>query len=860
MPLPLAPLTASPCHHRVRRSPWPLLAGLLLGASPAVAEETLPPTTDPAPHVFDPDAFAPDPYQPPPYVPADQDPAASVTLRTKGEPPPADPRPADPRPADPRPADPRMAARAQEIWPPVPPPEGLPTLPGPSVGLINRQTQVPDRPETPDTRPPKPGTGPALVLAEAVTYDPDAEEVVAEGRVEISQGDYVLLAERVRYDRVRDVVKAEGRVSLLDPTGNVAFSEQLEVTGDLKDAVAQRLGLLMEDNTRAAANRGVRRDDKIDLWRAVYSPCRLCDADPDRPPLWQLKSRTLHYDQTTHVVRHRDTRLEVGGVPVFWTPYLAHADGTIDRKTGLLPPSWGQRSGLGTYMQQPFFWAIAPDRDLTLTPRLYLDNVQPLMDAEYRQRFGNGEFSLHARGTFEPEGGKQGDTRGRGDIRLDGAFALNPAWRATGTLHRVSDDTFLRRYGYSFDDWLTSQLSVERLVGNQYADITGYLFQDLRADVDNDTVPVVAPVITLENQWASAVPGAWWTYDLNTYNILRKEGMNTARLSNRLGWHLPMLAPGGQALRLDLTVQGDLYGVDSQPRPDGVGTWSGTTGRLFPQAMLSWRWPLVRQHDGWQEVLEPQVTAKVAPNGNNPWHIPNEDSVDVEFDNTDLFQPTRFSGLDRVEPGQWVDYGIRWSGFAQGGGNASMLVGQSYRFQKYSPYPVGTGLEDQVSDIVGRVDIQPESDVDLMYAFRFDHATFAPRQTEVAGLFGPETLRVGVDYLNVAPEQGLGLDEREEIAAGFQSQFRDYWWAFGGFRKRLNNPAGMVSQTFGIGYRDECFELDLTYEREFYDDRDLTSQSTILLQIHFKNLGGFRRSVFGDQQTVGNENNALDGL
>ncbi len=68
------------------------------------------------------------------------------------------------------------------------------------------------------------------------------------------------------------------------------------------------------------------------------------------------------------------------------------------------------------------------------------------------------------------------------------------------------------------------------------------------------------------------------------------------------------------------------------------------------------------------QVVEPIAQVVLAPNGSNPGKIPNEDSQDFEFDDTNLFSLNRFTGVDRVTPGSRVDYGLKWTVTGDDGG------------------------------------------------------------------------------------------------------------------------------------------------------------------------------------------------
>src|SRR3546814_1663971 len=90
----------------------------------------------------------------------------------------------------------------------------------------------------------------------------------------------------------------------------------------------------------------------------------------------------------------------------------------------------------------------------------------------------------------------------------------------------------------------------------------------------------------------------------------------------------------------------------------------------------------MRRDGSVQQVIEPIVQAVFSPSGSNPDEIPNEDSLDFEFDDTNLFKLNRFAGRDRVDSGTRIDYGLKWTGAFDNGGSAGAFIGQSYRFTK----------------------------------------------------------------------------------------------------------------------------------------------------------------------------------
>ena len=55
---------------------------------------------------------------------------------------------------------------------------------------------------------------------------------------------------------------------------------------------------------------------------------------------------------------------------MFYWPYLSTPDPTVKRKTGVLIPKFGSPPYGVRRSTVPYFWALAPNYDFTLTPTL----------------------------------------------------------------------------------------------------------------------------------------------------------------------------------------------------------------------------------------------------------------------------------------------------------------------------------------------------------------------------------------------------------------------------------------------------------------------------------------------------------
>ena len=230
---------------------------------------------------------------------------------------------------------------------------------------------------------------PILLTADELKFDDKLGVLTAQGNVEISHKERILTANKVSYNQANNLVTASGNVVLVEPTGEVLFSEYAVLTDDLREGFLRGFKMLLEDDSRlAAVSAQIKGGNKTMLSKAIYSACRSC-LGFDIEPIWNIKAEKVIHDQIKRQVTYRNARLELLGLPIAFTPYLSHPDPGVKRRSGILTPTFGGAASLGSAFRLPYFWSISGDKDLTFDPIIYATNY-PLVTGEYRQSFVNG--------------------------------------------------------------------------------------------------------------------------------------------------------------------------------------------------------------------------------------------------------------------------------------------------------------------------------------------------------------------------------------------------------------------------------------------------------------------------------------
>jgi len=682
--------------------------------------------------------------------------------------------------------------------------------------------------------------GDFLMIADTLSYEEASDTVVASGNVEVAQGGRVLRAATLSYRLREGVVTASGDVALLEPSGEVMFADSVELSGDLRSGVIRRLGLLLSDNSRLTAA-GARRLDgnRTVMRKAVYSPCELCPENPARPPLWQLRAGTVVHDQGERSLTYYDTSLEVLGLPVLYTPYFRHPDPTVKRHTGFLTPVYRSSAALGAEAMVPYYWNIAPNRDATFSPRFTSDEGVVLA-GQYRARTESGHYLLDASITHANTTAEE-DRRLRGHLFGEGLFDIDAEARWGFDVEGALDDTYLARYDISSKDDLVSNLFAETYDRRSFMSANAYAFQSLRAGFQSDRSPIVLPLLDANLVSAPEYFGGYATLDGNLMVLERQDGMDSRRISLTGGWHRPMILEGGHLLRIDASLRGDFYHFRKPLAyaPSAAKEGSDTETRAVPQLSVEWRYPLITYIGSIRHLIEPIAQGVISPYGGNPDDIPNEDSLDLEFDHTNLFSTNRFTGFDRVESGRRVNYGVRLGFYGPDGGRASALFGQSARAKEDDLFESGSGLEHQLSDYVGRIFVQPSPLVDVSWRFRLDRRDFVARRNEIDLAAGPEWLRGQIGFADLDRQSGTTTEEfvgGREAVVGVSTTLLDTYSFAAQTRRDLKDNA-TIRWNLGLSYEDECVLVGTGVTRSFTRDRDVQPDTVLYFTVKLRPAG-----------------------
>ena len=422
-------------------------------------------------------------------------------------------------------------------------------------------------------------------------------------------------------------------------------------------------------------------------------------------------------------------------------------------------------------------------------------------------------------------------------IKVNYENDLTDKLRFTGQYYRVSNHTYFRRYPIdNVDDqepWIKSFAKAEYFGNQSYGFVNVMDFQNLRSYVSNDSMPLVSQLnysYTTKPLWK----GLYSVSTINGADIYRKTEERSSRLTLEQSFVLPYISQLGFVFENQLTARVDGYALHFE---DDRST---NKGRFYTNASTKISYPLMHSSENYSQVVEPILMAVWSPNSKVDSFIPNEDSLDVVFDDVNLFVANRYNGYDRVETGSRLNYGLQWSLYGPKNMYLSAMLGQSYRFSESNDTLSDAGFNKHFSDYVGHLNMDFK-DFGLGYRFRLNQNDFNHEMSEARFYVGRNPLRLSVSYLYLTASKeaqiNKALKDREEVYLSVSSKLTQNWSGFGYYRYDLADDGGPTEAGGGLQYDNECISLLFTAEKEFTEDGDYEGDTSFYVRLVLKTLG-----------------------
>ena len=657
---------------------------------------------------------------------------------------------------------------------------------------------------------------PTTVNAERLSGRPD-REIRLENQVEIQRGGTTLSADQAEYDIVDDRVRASGNV-IIENFGDRYSGERVNLKMDTGEGHVERPTYRLQNNNAHGTAERIEFEsrDRAVIQDGTYSTCE--GPDPD----WQLRAGRLTLDREVDRGTARNAVVVFKGVPLLASPYLSFPM-TGERKSGMLPPSIGTTSRGGLQVQTPYYWNIAPNRDLTLYPTVIAQRgLQLGAQARYLGRTYSGETRIE--GMF--------DDRLAGRERY--AFASIHSQQITPQLHFNANVSGASDDSYPNDFTNTITTATQRLLlrdlnltygGSTWTAVARTSSYQILQD---PLSPIARPYERLPQLNLAGVKRDLYGFDLNLNTEFTNFSHPTLVRGSRMVVNprvtYPLIYPGF-FVTPSASVHATTYNLNNQTA--GVPT---TFNRVVPTVSVDSGLVFERETrllgQKLTQTLEPRLFYVYTPYRDQS-RFPNFDSALAEFNYTQIFQENRFSGSDRISDANQLTAALS-SRFIESSGVERMNLALAQRFYFSDQRVVGGARAETKSDILLLGYGQVSSTISVDSSFQYSQDLGSLQRSNFGVRWRPGTNKV----LNVQYRRDLTTPLRLfDVSAQWPLSNRLYGVA------RLNyslEEHRLAESVAGVEYKADCWIFRVVAQR--IPTATGVSTSTIFLQLELNGL------------------------
>lgn len=665
------------------------------------------------------------------------------------------------------------------------------------------------------------------------------------GNVQVTQAQQKLTANQLTANNETKSYHAEG--DLLFTNNNfVVGADSLDYYSVEGSTEIENTRFHLYSNNGNGTAQKIRVDNKqlLTLYDTDFSTC------PEDQKSWVFESGRIIIDRESGWGKAYNSVVKVADIPVFYLPYITFP---VDdrRKTGLLPPSFSNSNRNGRDVSIPYYFNLAPNYDLTLTPR-YMTSRGSMLGTEFRYltEQSNGElfFEYLPDDKAATSANVENLPKKRWQYSVNHLTQLSDNWSTGIVARKVSDDSYYQDFGGSIQDSnqdiLSQNLYVQYLSQDWFMRTEYKDWQLLNSPAERYTV---APRVQLtrffepdENSFEAKIHSELTRFD--------KDGGDTAEryhVEPSIGWsHETLYSFFRPELSFAYTQykQTDVNGnVETMDR--SLPTLSLDTGLLFERTL--------NFDDGdMTQTLEPRVFYLYTPYKDQS-EIGIYDTSLPTFNFTQLFSRNRFSGIDRIGDANQVS-GALTSRFLDGEGKekASVSIGRTVylKDRKVTMLDMPAEINKQ-SGLLAEINWRWTDNIEVKSAIEWDDQENETTHGLINMHYEPKTNHI----INLGHRYRKTLSRtQEEAELAFAWPLAQDWRLLGRYNQDLTE--NRTNDSFlGLEYESCCWAVRVVARR--YINIQLDSQgalipnqpdehsSGVFIQFVLKGIGSLRGST-----------------
>ena len=543
----------------------------------------------------------------------------------------------------------------------------------------------------------------------------------------------------------------------------------------------------------------------------------------EKCPPWEMSADEIRHDKKKKTINYKNASLKIYDQKVFYFPKFFHPDPTVERQTGFLVPRLQDNSTSGLSLNLPYFFAIAENKDITISPRFFF-NDRFLLQSEFRQKNKNSSHIADISQYLSDNNNSKGHL----------FYNFNKKYSAKNfddidlniELQQVTDETYLKALKIESPiinnkSKLKNLLSLDLYNNKQSINTSFDVYEDLsKADSDKfEYVPNFSFSNIINDNFSFDSLGYYKNYNTNI-----KEQV----LINKLNYQsIPKYFNNGLVNKKDFLLKN--VNTKAKNSENFKNDFSNT---LLPTIQSTYTFPLVKETERFNNILTPKLSLKLSPNYTRDIRNQNEGRIDY----SNIYDVDRLGIEEANEGGISATYGYEYTKFDKSIFAEKMKFGfaNNIRFSENKDLPSHTNLGDKVSDFVGLFEYSSKDNFKLDYNFSLKD-NLVEKNYELIGFeFYLKNLTSTFEYRNENNSNSKDSYLQNETKFNFDNNNSLIF-------KTRENKEKSFTEFYNIiyQYQNDCLTAGIEYNKEFYNDQDLKPSENLFFKISILPFGGF---------------------
>lgn len=708
---------------------------------------------------------------------------------------------------------------------------------------------------------------PAYLEADDMQGSPDSR-LVLKGNAQVRRIDGIIKGDSITYDRVTGDVDIQGNARMLREgtliTGPSARMNVDTYSGEIREP---QFWVGATGASATASHADIFSQSQMRLKQVTYSGC------PCESPAWYIKADTVDLDFDENEGVARSGVLYFKDVPILASPYLSFPI-KAERKSGFLIPTYGTSSNSGLDISIPYYFNLAPNYDMTLTPR-YLGKRGLQLGAE--GRYLGATYSGIMQGTYLPDDNETGEDRWM--YRWAHYQTLGNGFYTSWDLADVSDDDYFRDMSaLGLNEASTTYLPRQAMVGwgstywQAYAQV--YKYRTLQ---DPDA-PIPPPVDKEPELFLKGARYDWGGFDAEWESTAvrfrrplfmgRQEGPEGDRLQTYPTVSYPIVRPGWFVIP-KVGVNYTQYNTDwhngDWNNLGSTAPYRGSQSRTVPIGSIDAGMVFERDSSLFGkaaiQTLEPRVYYLRVPYRNQST-LPVYDTTLSDFSFAQAFQENLYvGGWDRIANANQITAGLttRWLDADTGVERLSLSAAQRLYFEDQKvTLPYETPRENVRSDFLFGASAALTDTLSTDVALQYNPYDDRWSRTYFGARWSPQrltTISLAYRYQrDPLPDVAYQPRGQNQISLGVQWPFSKRWYGVGRVDYSLRSEESpdtsiderpRVTQAIaGLEYKGNCcWTGRVVFQRYAVSAAD--TNTAVFFQLELTGLGALGTDPIG---------------